>query len=161
MNTELAKQAQILLKMISHSIHGPWPLFPDLDYPAAQAQSARPLASTPSAARATTLFPLRTTRPRLPRRPAFSAIRMDCLRLLKSEDALTAREAAQRLGLDEALVQSQFAELHGLRLIDKGGARKVDAQVLPLFHLNPSHPVLELLLGPAPGQDRLTKPSDC
>jgi hypothetical protein len=161
MNTELAKQAQILLKMISHSIHGPWPLFPDLDYPAAQAQPKRPLASTPSAARATTLLPLRATRPRLPRRPAFSAIRMECLRLLKSLDSLTAREAAQRLGLDEALVQSQFSELHGLRLINKGGARKVDEQVLPLFHLNPSHPVLELLLGPAPGQNGPSKPSAC
>jgi hypothetical protein len=147
MNTKLAKQAKLLLQMMPHSIHGPWPLFPDLDYPETPKRSP---ASRPSAPRTGTLFPIRSTRPRASTRPPYSAIRMQCLRLLKAEESLTACEAARRLELDEALVQSQFSELHSLRLIEKGGARKVDGQVRPLFLLNPSHPVLELLLGPAP-----------
>jgi hypothetical protein len=150
MNTETAKHAKILLQMISHSIHGPWPLFPDLDYPDTPKRS---LASPSSPPRTSTIFPLRATRPRASTRPAYSAIRMQCLRLLKARDSLTSSEAARLLELDEELVQTQFLELHSLRLIEKSGARKVDGQARPLFQLNPSHPVLELLLGPTPGQD--------
>ena len=150
MNTDTAKHAKILLQMLSHSLHGPWPLVPELDYPDTPKRSLASLSSPP---RTSPHFPLRATRPRASTRPAYSAIRMQCLRLLKTEDSLTASEAAKMLKLDEELVQTQFSELHGLRLIEKGGARQVDGQVRPVFHLNPTHPVLELLLGPTPGQD--------
>ena len=153
MNADTAKHAKILLQMISHSIHGPWPLFPELDYPDTPNRSLASLASLASPPRTSTLFPLRATRPRASTRPAYSAIRMQCLRLLKTEDSLTAGEAAKMLNLDEELVQAQLSELHSLRLLEKGGARKVDGQFRPVFHLNPTHPVLELLLGPTPGQD--------
>ena len=150
MNTDTAKHAKILLQMLSHSLHGPWPLVPELDYPDTPKRSLASLSSPP---RTSTIFPLRATRPRASTRHAYSAIRMQCLRLLKTEDSLTASEAAKMLKLDEELVQTQFSELHSLRLIEKGGARQVDGQVRPVFHLNPTHPVLELLLGPTPGQD--------
>ena len=150
MNTDTAKHAKILLQMLSHSIHGPWPLFPDLDYPDTPKRSLASLASPP---RTSTIFPLRATRPRASTRPAYSAIRMQCLRLLKAKDALTSNEAARMLELDEELVHTQFLELYSLHLIEKSGARKVDGQVRTLFQLNPSHPVLELLLGPTPGQE--------
>jgi hypothetical protein len=150
MNTDTAKHAKILLQMLSHSLHGPWPLVPELDYPDTPKRS---LASHSSPPRTSTIFPLRATRPRASTRPAHSAIRMQCLRLLKTEESLTASEASKMLQLDEELVQTQFSELHSLRLIEKGGVRKVDGQVRPVFHLNPTHPVLELLLGPTPGQD--------
>ena len=147
MKQNIATQAQRLLQMISHSIHGPWPLFSDQDYPHPVSGSALPKASAP---RTSTLLPMPAFKARLPRRPAFSSIRMQCLRLLRIEDSLTACEAAKRLELDKDLVQSQFTELHSLRLIEKAGLRTVEGQVRPLFQLNPTHPVLELLLGPQP-----------
>lgn len=151
MNAERAQQIQRLLQMISHSIHGPWPVSPELDYPDLPARSLAPVESAP---RSGSILPLFSTRKRLARRPAFSAIRMQCLRLLKAGEALTACEAAERLGLDPEVVQLQFSELQSLRLIEKEGARRVQGRVRPLFQLNPSHPVLELLLGPTPGREQ-------
>jgi hypothetical protein len=136
--------------MIAHSIHGPWPLFPDKDYPATASGTKATVGSPP---RTNTLLPLASHRPRLPRRPAFSSIRMQCLRMLHSENSLTACETAKRLDLDRELVQAQFTELHSLRLIEKVGTRTVGGHVRPLFQLNPSHPVLELLLGPQPSRE--------
>lgn len=149
MNTATAAQAKRLLQMIAHSIHGPWPLFSDQDYPH-PASGTAPTASTP---RTNSLLPLSAHRARLPRRPAFSSIRMQCLRLLHKEGTLTACETAARLDLDWELVQSQFTELHNLRLIERVGTRTVNGHVRPLFQLNPSHPVLDLLLGPQPSRE--------
>jgi hypothetical protein len=160
MNSELAKQIQHLLRMISHSIHGPWPASPEHDYPAPPAQALHPAkAASDSVPRAGSVLPLFSSRTRTPRRPAFSAIRMQCLRLLKSEESLTSREAAQRLGLEPALVHAQFCELLSLRLVEKAGARRVEGRLHPLFQLSPSHPLLELLLGSNLGGTRTAMPS--
>jgi hypothetical protein len=162
MNSKLAKQIQHLLRMLSHSIHGPWPTSPEQDYPDTRPQAPHPAKTTctsESAPRASSVLPLFSSRTRTPRRPALSAIRMQCLRLLKSEESLTSNEAAKRLGLEPTLVHAQFCELLSLRLIEKAGARRVEGRLHPLFHLNPSHPLLELLLGSNPAGTRPAIPS--
>lgn len=160
MNSELAKQIQHLLRMISHSIHGPWPTSPEQDYPAPHSRVLLLAnAGSESTPRASSVLPLFSSRKRIPRRPALSAIRMQCLRLLKSQESLTSGEAAQLLGLEPALVHAQFCELLSLRLIEKAGSRRLEGRLHPLFQLSPTHPLLELLLGSNPADTRPALPS--
>jgi hypothetical protein len=140
--------------MNSRPIHNPFPPFSHSPLPGQSAGQKQTQAGLPSVPRSAALLPVVSSHPRVPRRPALSAIRMQCLRLLQSAESLTACEAALRLGLDAETVRSQLGELLSLRLVEKAGVRTVNGRVQPVFELNPSHPVLELLLGPAPDRDR-------
>ena len=79
-----------------------------------------------------------------------SELRLRCLKVLQTEQALTIPEMATRLGQSFSTVEPLLQELRAARLIEFSGTRRVGERVRALFRLNPLHPSLESLLGPAP-----------
>jgi len=77
-------------------------------------------------------------------------IRVECLQLLRKENAMTVVEAAAYLGYPFENVEFAFVELRAARLIELGGTRKVDDCIKALFRLNTTHPALENLLERGP-----------
>jgi hypothetical protein len=146
MNSTLCIPTKLLLQMLSHSIYGPWPASPEFDYPKS---GPLQIEQPQSPGRTTRLLRLPSAHFGVRRRPAFSAIRMQVLRLLETVESLTHREAAQMLEIDPQIVLSQLAELQSLQLVECAGTCESDGRGHPLFSLNRSHPVLALLLGPA------------
>lgn len=155
MNALIATQIQNLLREISQSIRRPGTVTPGPPDPAAPERFPLPPESE---ARSGSVLPLVSMHKRLPRRPALSAIRMQCLRLLKNGEALTPCETAARLGLDPDLIQLQLCELQRLRLIEKSGTRRLGSRAHDLFQLNKTHPLLKLLLGSIPGREQTAAP---
>jgi hypothetical protein len=80
-----------------------------------------------------------------------TAFRMRCIRLLQEEESLTLGQAAALLELPLEAVRAQFNELRQLKLIESCGVRSTKEGVRTAFCLNPTHPGLEFVLGPDPG----------
>lgn len=131
-----------LLKMITSSIHGPWPPRAEDDYPAISASVA---ASEPVVMPHSVLSPavndvIRTD----------AALRMSCIQMLREEEALTVQETADLLLQAPEAVKSQFLKLRRLGLIEQAGCRKTSAGIQAVYRLNTNNPALEFVLAPMP-----------
>lgn len=131
-----------LLKMITHSIHGPWPSRAEEDYPASSACLA---VSEPAELPHTALSPAVNDVIR-----ADTALRMTCIQMLREEDALTVQETADLLIEAPAAIKSQFLKLRRLGLIEQAGCRKTSAGIQAVYRLNTNNPALEFVLAPSP-----------
>ena len=79
-----------------------------------------------------------------------TALRMECIKALRREEALTVQEAADLLRLEPHMVKSQFLKLRQLGLIEQAGCRETRAGIQAVYRLNVRNPALEFVLAPAP-----------
>jgi hypothetical protein len=79
-----------------------------------------------------------------------TALRMECIKCLREEEALTVREVADLLVWEVGMVKSQFLKLRQLGLIEQAGLRRTRAGIEAVYRLNTRNPALEFVLAPAP-----------
>lgn len=79
-----------------------------------------------------------------------TALRMECIKVLRQEEALTVQETADLLILEPSMVKSQFLKLRQLGLIEQAGCRETKAGIQAVYRLNVRNPALEFVLAPAP-----------
>ena len=131
-----------LLKMIASSIHGPWPSQAEDDYPATSTGVAapKPVAPPHSLLSPAVNDVIRTD----------VALRMNCIQMLRQEDALTVQETADLLMQASEAVKTQFLKLRHLGLIEQAGCRKTRSGIQAVYRLNTKNPALEFVLAPMP-----------
>lgn len=79
-----------------------------------------------------------------------TALRMECIKALRQEEALTEQETADLLLLEPSMVKSQFLKLRQLGLIEQAGCRETSAGIQAVYRLNVRNPALEFVLAPVP-----------
>ena len=126
--------------MTNPSIHGPWPVYAESDYPEAGAQrSSNVLDFTSKEGPAGTEEPLLK-----------HSIRILCIKILLDREEASVRDCSEFSNLDWRLIAPRFEELRAVGLLEPAGIRFARAGFHKVFKLNLAHPAMDFILGPVP-----------